>query len=115
MRMWSDSGVVINTSGKAVLCLAFSLADVSPVLVPTSQSNPKPLAISLAASAMSADNALNGAIPNELDSRTTLSLMDGMCKHVTHGRIRFATARWGLQQSVAPLTCSACQTSRWKG
>jgi hypothetical protein len=30
--------------------------------------------------------------------------MDGMCKHVAHGRIRFATARWGLQQPVAPLT-----------
>ena len=41
--------------------------------------------------------------PNELDSRTTLPLMDGLCKHVTHGRIRFATARWGLQQPVAPL------------
>ena len=52
--------------------------------------------------------------PNELDPSTAFLLADSMSEDVAHGRIRFATARWGLQQPVAPLH-AACQTSRWKG
>ena len=60
-RMCSDSGVVIRMSGRDVRCLAFSLAEVSPVRVPTSQANPSPSTMARAASAMSADKARKGA------------------------------------------------------
>ena len=69
IKMCKDSGVVIKMSGSAVRCLAFSLAEVSPVRVPTSQSNPKPATMARAASAMSADKARRGATHTSLTPR----------------------------------------------
>ena len=66
MRMCTDSGVVMSTSGKAFFWRAFSFAEVSPVRRPTSQSNPSPSTIARAASPMSEDNARNGAIQSSL-------------------------------------------------
>ena len=58
----NDSGVVTRMSGNRDFWAAFTLLDVSPVLVPTSQFSPSPSTMRSAALAMSEESARSGEI-----------------------------------------------------
>ena len=98
IKMCNDSGVVIKMSGSTVRWRALSFADVSPVLVPTSQSRPKPCTMSRAASAMSAESALNGATQISFTPRVLSWAADAFDK------------TWPMAAYVLPLPVGACNS-----